>query len=248
MTKNRFGLSRDIPEPIKRKIRQRCGFGCVVCGSSIVDYEHVDPEYADAKEHDPTKMTLLCPMCHRMVSGKVWSKEKVIQGMLEPRCMQRDFKNPAFDFGLAPPAVIFAGNLFMNGRPVSIVNGQLIAKIMPPEAQGAPYRLHAMFFNSNGVPSLSIVDNIWSPMNLNWDLEVVGPRIIVRDKPRTISLVLKALPPKAIEIERVDMFMRGVRYTGDKDHLVIYHPVTVRLGNGSVTIMQRSIFSNNVVM
>ena len=57
---NKHGLSRYIPEAIKREVRQRCGFGCVICGFGFYDYEHFDPDFADAKFHDPNGMTLLC--------------------------------------------------------------------------------------------------------------------------------------------------------------------------------------------
>lgn len=61
---NRHGLSRYIPPNIKRTIRKQCGFGCVVCGVAFSMYEHIDPEFCDAKEHDPNKMELLCGSCH----------------------------------------------------------------------------------------------------------------------------------------------------------------------------------------
>ncbi|MXF04188.1 hypothetical protein FQ041_25950, partial [Escherichia coli] len=57
---NKHGLSRRIPETIKRQIRQRCGFGCVICGFGFYDYEHFKPDFVDAKIHDPNGMTLLC--------------------------------------------------------------------------------------------------------------------------------------------------------------------------------------------
>ncbi|MHB0562224.1 hypothetical protein ACX3RA_15640, partial [Escherichia coli] len=57
---NKHGLSRRIPETIKRQIRQRCGFGCVICGFGFYDYEHFKPDFVDAKVHDPNGMTLLC--------------------------------------------------------------------------------------------------------------------------------------------------------------------------------------------
>lgn len=49
---NKHGLSRTIPEPVKREVRQACGFGCVFCGHALVEYEHVDPLFADARLHD----------------------------------------------------------------------------------------------------------------------------------------------------------------------------------------------------
>jgi len=43
MNKNKFGLSRTIPEAIKSQIRRDDGYGCVVCGNALYQYEHIDP-------------------------------------------------------------------------------------------------------------------------------------------------------------------------------------------------------------
>src|SRR4051812_17249157 len=53
-----------IPEPIKRIVRQRCGFGCIFCGAPIYDYEHIE-EYNKVREHQADNITLLCPNHHR---------------------------------------------------------------------------------------------------------------------------------------------------------------------------------------
>ena len=42
---NRFGLTRDIPEPVRRAVRQGTGFGCVICGAAIITYHHFDPPF-----------------------------------------------------------------------------------------------------------------------------------------------------------------------------------------------------------
>lgn len=34
--------SRNIPLPIQREVRQRCGFGCVICGMPLYEYEHME--------------------------------------------------------------------------------------------------------------------------------------------------------------------------------------------------------------
>ena len=52
--KNQYDLSREIPADVKRAVRQACGYGCVICGSAIIEYEHVDPTFNEAREHDPT--------------------------------------------------------------------------------------------------------------------------------------------------------------------------------------------------
>src|ERR1017187_3279445 len=58
---NRHGLTRDIPEPVKRDIRQACYNGCVICGKLLCTYEHFDPPFVDATAHNPGGMALLCP-------------------------------------------------------------------------------------------------------------------------------------------------------------------------------------------
>ncbi len=55
-TYNKHGLSRTIPEDVKRQVRQACGFGCVCCGFAIVTYEHIEPEFHNAESHDPENM------------------------------------------------------------------------------------------------------------------------------------------------------------------------------------------------
>src|SRR5439155_1627187 len=57
---------RDIPEPIKRQIRQRCGFGCVLCGLPLFEYEHLKG-WANVQRHMPEEITLLCDAVNRLV-------------------------------------------------------------------------------------------------------------------------------------------------------------------------------------
>jgi hypothetical protein len=57
-------ISRNIPFPIKRKIRQRCGFGCVICGLPLYEYEHL-LGFAKVKRHVEKEITLLCDQHHR---------------------------------------------------------------------------------------------------------------------------------------------------------------------------------------
>ena len=74
---NKYGLSRHIPETVKRKVRQACGFGCVCCGLAIATYEHIDPEFSEAKNHDWKKIAYLCGSCHDKVTRGFWSKNKI---------------------------------------------------------------------------------------------------------------------------------------------------------------------------
>lgn len=221
---NRHGLSRDIPDPIKRQVRQACGFGCVVCGASIVEYEHVDPEFAEATEHDPSKITLLCPQCHLKVTTGMWSKQKIKSAMSAPRCKEIGFASEAFDLGQTHPAVTFAAVTLRNCEIPVLVRDLPLFQVKNGEDPGAPFRLTAHFFNSNGTPSLLIRDNEWLALSSNWDVEVTGGSIIVRDSPGHVSLKLVADPPCGLIVERMDMLLYGIRFTGGPNVLQVAFP------------------------
>ena len=87
--KNKNGLSRNIDSETKRIIRQKCGFGCVICGCAIYQFEHVDPVFSEAKEHNPDNIVLLCATCHDSVTRGIWSKEKVKIAAKNPKCYQK---------------------------------------------------------------------------------------------------------------------------------------------------------------
>ena len=39
------------------------GFGCVICGSPLYEYDHLIP-WSDVHEHEPENLVLLCPQHH----------------------------------------------------------------------------------------------------------------------------------------------------------------------------------------
>src|SRR5467141_5394733 len=86
---NAHGLSRDIPESIKREVRQRCGFGCIICGSAVVQYHHFSPAYVDALEHRAEGITLLCGRCHDKARSA--SIEEIKRYDSSPFCKRHGF-------------------------------------------------------------------------------------------------------------------------------------------------------------
>jgi hypothetical protein len=47
---NKYGLARHIPADVARSVRQSDGFGCVVCDHALIKYDHLEPEFHDARE------------------------------------------------------------------------------------------------------------------------------------------------------------------------------------------------------
>ena len=66
----------DIPEPVKRQLRQEAGFGCVRCGLPIIEYHHII-ERAVESHNRPGDMMAVCPLFHsEITSGAVTEAEQ----------------------------------------------------------------------------------------------------------------------------------------------------------------------------
>jgi len=219
--KNKHGLSRYIPEGIKRQIRQRCGFGCVICGFGFYDYEHFNPDFVEAKQHDPDGMTLLCSQCNQKRARGRLSALTVEQANRNPKCLQHGFANEMFDFHNEPITVKFAGVEFYNCENLIVVNDTPILSVQPSTQPHGPMRLSGIFCNSVGRETLLIHENQWQAKTGNWDVECIGPRIMIRNAPGDFSVVLRMEAPAGLVVERINMFYEGVRIKGDADVLEI---------------------------
>ncbi len=224
-TVNKHGLSRDIPSDVKLAVRQACGFGCVVCGASVIEYEHIDPEFHEARSHDVDSIALLCSTCHSNVTRKFWSKEKIRAARNAPHCKQTGFSWGHFDFGDQHPAIRFAGVTFRRCTIPVAVSGLPVFQIEGPEIASGPFRLSANFTDDTGRPILEIRQNEWHAIADIWDQEFSGGRILIRDKARSQCLILRAEPPHGIAIEKLHMKVRQFTLTGDADTLHVDSPI-----------------------
>lgn len=213
--KNVHGLSRNIPADIKRKIRQVCGYGCVVCGSAIYQYEHIDPEFHEAKEHDSENMALLCGACHTKVTQKYWSKAKIKEARRNPFCIIN--KKSHFEFDVSADLIIKIGNNeFINLEKIIEIDGISILSIFPPEEEGSPPRISAQFFDRNNRNIAYIEENEWYGLIEAFDIETIGGRFSIHSEPRKIDLVINLTPPNLLEIEQLSLLYRGVTISGNK--------------------------------
>ncbi len=211
--RNRHGLPRTIPDPIAREIRQRCGFGCVNCGSAIYEYEHVDPPFPEAKSHDPNHIVLLCSSCHALVTKGLLSKETIKQRANHPKCLESGFSFGPFDVGSGVVEIMLGTILARDAKVLIRICGDDVFSIMPSMGTGRPFRINAFFCDSSGTSILSIVENEWRAQSTNWDVEVVGARISIRNGLRRFALVLRAQPPHRLVVERMNMAHKGIEMT-----------------------------------
>ena len=212
--KNKFDLTRAIPDSIKREVRQRCGFGCVFCGSAIYQYEHFAPTFAEATEHAAEGITLLCPSCHDKKTKGFTATSSVATANDSPFCRRQGFSFERFDIGTdAFPEIVIGTLKARNVKTLIRLYGDEILSIRPPETAGSPYLVNAWLCDIEGNEVLKIVDNEWQTRTENWDVTVVGPRISIRRGPGDIALILRAEPPDRLIVERINMSHKGVVIT-----------------------------------
>lgn len=219
--RNQHGLGRYVPQDVRREIRSRCGFGCVLCGLAYYDYEHFDPDFKDAKEHNPNGMTLLCMQCNQKRARGTLSAATVARANENPKCKQQGFASELFDFGPEPIEVKFAGVSFIDCNTLIRVDGVNILSFRPPEEPGTPVLLTGFLADTTGATTLTINDNVWSAGDENWDVEAVGQKITIRRGPGDIALQIRVMPPHALAIESIDMQFEGWFIKGDEKTLNI---------------------------
>jgi len=221
---NRFGLAREIPEPIRREIRKRSGFGCVVCGGAIIEYHHFNPPFSEALTHTAEGITALCPSCHTKVTSGRISFSALLQAVEHPSTYQIGFSSDNLEARGFPTVVL--GGLTIQSTPIILeVAGRTLLGFSQPESPNAPFGLNALFCDKNGKPIAEIVENQWRAFVHNWDVDTVGLRTTIRGAYRDIALIFRTEPPSKIVVERIHMFFKGLRIEGQEgSHLSTYLP------------------------
>ena len=237
---NKHGLSRYIPSEVKREVRRRSGFGCVVCGTAFgITYEHIDPPFKNAKQHKPQCMTLLCGSCQIKSTAKLLSKETIKYASAHPKSLQKSFSSDTLDIGRTHPEVVIGTLYAKETTNIIRVFGEPILCIDAPEQDGAPFSLSAVLTDRNENDILIIDENEWQNPTISWDVEVVGQHITIRRALRDILLVLRIDPPYRIVVERLDSYYDGLRLTCREGQ-----PFRAILSNGAVFETQRATLTN----
>jgi hypothetical protein len=208
---NRYGLSRNIPSPIKREVRKKCGFGCVVCGSIIIDYHHFDPPFSLAKFHNPNGIALLCGGCHTKVTRGVLSNDTVAKAARKPKCLEQGFSHFPLDVGEQFPLVLLGNSTFIGNPTIIRAFGNRLFAIDKPEEIGSPFRISAVFYDRNGIEACRLIENEWKGLASNWDITSKGNAITVHRAHGEIAHKMRTNPPDKLVIERLDLFYKGFR-------------------------------------
>lgn len=214
-----------IPSHIKRKVRQRCGFGCVICGLPIYEYDHV-PGYERVKRHRADELTLLCPTHHLEKTKGLLPVERVIEADRKPFNRQQSGTSPySLWFGGAVPEIVLGTQLFTCDdprRPTVMV--PILARGQAPfgftlDNGGMTLTLDAR--NSKNQRVLHIHESELILATSAWDATFVGTTLSVWEKSRDLSLRLDIAAPNRITISRYYVNSNGVEIDVDPSKLEI---------------------------
>lgn len=168
--KNKHGLKRYVPSDIRARIRRDAGFGCVICGCVLVDYEHIDPEFNQAKEHNPKKMTLLCISCHGRVTRKIISKKAVWEAKNNPRSLQDGYVHDLLFVNTDEMEIRIGSSSSKNTKTILTIYGKPVIWFEPPLEDGEPSKLCAIFYDENGEAISYVNRNQFTALSTNQDV------------------------------------------------------------------------------
>jgi len=210
---NKHGLSRPIPAEVKRAVRKQDGYGCVICGKMLVDYEHIDPLFCDAMEHNPDHIALLCLEHHGQVTRRVLSKRVVKENKVNPCCKQKGFAHSSY-FPHPKDIKIKCGtSYFENTQKILEINGKPIVWIEEEEGQ---ILFNGIFYDNNGDKVGYLNRNTFIALVNNCDVYAVASRIEARLKKGVINLEIDMEADGIVEIKRLSSNYGGTKVVINK--------------------------------
>lgn len=212
----------DIPDPIMREVRQRCGFGCVICGRLLYDYDHI-VDWAIVQKHEAPNITLLCDQHHRDKTAGLLPVATVIAADQNPYCKRAGatasyclhYSGNACEIHLGDSCItrtdIVDGTtvnaIYVDGKPLlafTFEDGQLF--------------LTLNVYDEKGNRILWIEKNVLKHTAGSWDIEWKRRNLVIRAAPRNFTLDMIFDPPGRVLIQSGRFCFRGlevqVRPTG----------------------------------
>lgn len=202
-----------IPDPIKREVRQRCGFGCVICGRPIYQYDHM-VDYSIRPEHEAANLTLLCPDHHDEKTRGLLSLAKVQAANENPFNRQSGRSTPfRLRYEHENPVVLLGEELAIEvdrvefGVDAIMIDGVPIIGFRFSDGQCL---LQMNLFDENDNEVLTVVDNELTYSVEAWDFEFEGTELTVRSESRKILVKVDFRPPNTVGIARGNLYCHGV--------------------------------------
>lgn len=219
---NKYGLPRRIPLPTKRIVRQQCKSGCVFHRSLPYHYDHFDPEYDDARTHDPSGIALLCPDCHQEKSSGRLSNAAVREA--RDRVLQDDPSDPKWTPILDHSIntfVILGVTFHMCESPGISINGEPVIGFQ--RAEDGTWMLYGGLCDGAGRSVLRFQDDEITVSTQAWDARLEGKHLSLYAGPRhLVTRFSLDAEKRTVAITHVRMSLaNGFVLSGSDDTLVL---------------------------
>ena len=205
MSVNKHGQSRYIPSEIRRQVRKRCGFGCVVCGAALYDYDHFDPEFNEAKEHAIDGIALLCPSHHRAKASGTLTQDAYLEAIANPVAFKSGWATTDFSDGIFSPQFVIGDVTFNLGTSIFKVDGDMLLGFKPPEEKGAPPRILIKLLDLEGNFVFHIEDNEIRVNSQAFDIQSSGCHWTIHSSVRGYIIDIIFELPYRIRLSRLHL-------------------------------------------
>lgn len=219
MTSNRY-----IPLPLKREIRRDAAFGCVMCGSPIIEFHHIEP-FHKVNEHTKENLVALCPEHHHRADCGEIPVSIVTKFKENPVNKKKNFVSKDFFLSNYNDMKTRVGsNIYIRTPKILVVDKCPLITLTPDEEGNA--LLNAKFYNPNNVLLAEINNNEWFAYKNPelWDISYSPGHLKINLGKGQIFLELK-LKDGNIDL-RADMYYHGLR--------VILLPDKTVFGNSNI--------------
>ncbi len=228
--------SRNIPLPIQREVRQRCGFGCVVCGLPLYDYDHL-LGWARVHRHVAEEITLLCAQHHREKGSGLLTTPMIEAANKNPHNLRAGVSRP-YDLHYSGDEceTVIGGNSFRikDGGygtillAVSVDHTPLLAFILGD----GHLLLNLNVFDEYNQVILQIHNNqLLFQSSDTLDIHLIGKNLVIREAERKILLDINFEPPDRIVINRGRFLRNGVEILVRPDKVVVANTGITYWGN-----------------
>lgn len=233
---NKYGLDRYVPLPIREQIRKDAGYGCVICGSLFGDYEHIEPEFFEAREHDPDKMTYLCVRCHPTVTRGRRSKSSIWKAKANPKSKSTGFVSDFIYPDHTEPNIVLGSSNFQLTTVIINVYGKPLLWFEKPSIPEEPILINAIFYDDKSSPVAFINRNQFIGFLGTHDISGEGATITIRPQKGIIGLEFESSDGKPIVITRLSMTYLDTKFEVKRDGSFL-----IKQGNSCITLQSTSM-------
>jgi hypothetical protein len=232
--------TRNIPEAIQREVRKRCGFGCVVCGCPIYEYDHIWG-YRRGHAHIAKEITLLCDLHHKEKTNRLLPSAAVLRHDRNPYNMQRKISSPYnLHYEGEEAEIVLAGSRYIS-RAQQDMEGNFVGFTVPLVIDNVPMLaftlvnghigLDTVIYDESNNLILDIHNNELKYTVGVWDIEFVGQQLMIREKARKFLIDVKFETPNRIIINRGRFLLNGIEVLISPEKLIVTNKKTTLMNN-----------------